>query len=74
MPWPAGIPALEHLALAEQIETLNITTDAIEHTKQLTLDHRDPFDRIIAASAVTSGMRLISSDPQMDLFVKDRVW
>lgn len=74
MPWTASVPTLEHLALAEDIVTLPITTDAIEHTKQLSLDHRNPFDRIIAASAITSGMRLVSSDRQMDVFVKDRLW
>ena len=74
LPWVASVPALEHLAIAEQIDTLSITTDAIEQTKQFALDHRDPFDRMIAACAVTYGMRLVSSDAQMDLFVRDRLW
>ena len=74
MPWTASVPALENLALAQEIETLPISTGAIEHTKQLDLIHRDPFDRIIAASAVAAGMRLVSSDAHMDHFVVDRIW
>jgi len=74
MPWTASVPALEHLALSQDIVTLPITPDAIEHTKQLSLDHKDPFDRIIAASAVVTGLRLISSDAAMDVFVDDRIW
>lgn len=74
MPWKSSVQALEHLALDQEIITLAITTDAVEHTKSLTMDHKDPFDRIIAAAAVTLGMRLVSSDCAMDLFVMDRVW
>lgn len=74
MPWTASVAALEHLATDQQIYTTPLTIDAVEHTKQLAQDHKDPFDRIIAATAVTTGLRLISSDSQMDLFVNDRIW
>lgn len=74
IPWKSSVQALEHLALDQEMMTMPITVDAIEHTKSLTMDHRDPFDRIIAAAAVTAGMRLVSSDAAMDHFVADRIW
>lgn len=73
-PWKSSVQALERLAHDQVILTLPVTTDAIEHTKSLPMDHRDPFDRIIAASAVTAGLRLVSSDAAMDVFVVDRLW
>jgi len=74
MPWTGSVPTLEHLALSQDIFTLPVTTDAVEQTKQLAPDHKDPFDRMIAASAITSGLRLVSCDAVMDLFVGDRLW
>jgi len=74
MPWKSSVQALEHLAVDQEMLTLGITTDAVEHTKLLPLDHKDPFDRIIAAAAVTAGMRLVSSDAAMDYFTVDRIW
>jgi len=32
------------------------------------VDHRDPFDRLLAAQAITEGMPLVTADPMMALF------
>ena len=37
-------------------------------------EHRDPFDRLLAAQAETEGMVLLSKDPELDQFGVRRVW
>ncbi|HEV2620181.1 MAG TPA: PIN domain-containing protein [Acidobacteriaceae bacterium] len=37
-------------------------------------NHRDPFDRIIAAQALALDIPVISKDPQLDQFGIRRVW
>ena len=37
-------------------------------------DHRDPFDRMLAAQAMTEGLSLVSADPNFDRYGIDRVW
>lgn len=34
----------------------------------LTVDHRDPFDRMLAAQAIAEGLPLVTADPVMTLF------
>lgn len=41
---------------------------------RITGDHRDPFDRMIAALALAEDMPLISSDAQLDTFGVRRIW
>ncbi|MCX5478888.1 type II toxin-antitoxin system VapC family toxin [Kaistia geumhonensis] len=40
----------------------------------LPLDHRDPFDRILAAEAIAEDMSIISIDEKLDLFPMKRLW
>jgi PIN domain nuclease of toxin-antitoxin system len=37
-------------------------------------DHRDPFDRIIAAQAIIEGAQLVTADPAMHVFGADILW
>ena len=36
--------------------------------------HRDPFDRMLAAQALTEGMTLVSNDERIDAFETRRLW
>ena len=36
--------------------------------------HKDPFDRMIAAQAISDGMVLLSNDKLMDSFGPNRIW
>jgi PIN domain nuclease of toxin-antitoxin system len=47
------------------------------HTAALTTlpyHHRDPFDRLIAATALVEGMTLVSADPAFDAYGVTRLW
>lgn len=37
-------------------------------------EHRDPFDRMLAAQAIHEDIRLVSNDTQLDPFGVRRVW
>jgi PIN domain nuclease of toxin-antitoxin system len=37
-------------------------------------EHRDPFDRILAAQAEIEGLRLVSIDPKIDTLAPVRFW
>lgn len=41
---------------------------------RLTGEHRDPFDRIIAAHALAEDIPVISPDPMLDIFGVRRLW
>lgn len=38
------------------------------------LEHRDPFDRILAAQAMIEDMSIVSIDAKLDIFRMKRVW
>lgn len=38
------------------------------------LEHRDPFDRLLAAQAIVEDMSIVSIDAKLDLFPTKRVW
>ncbi|MGI8687570.1 MAG: type II toxin-antitoxin system VapC family toxin [Thermomicrobiales bacterium] len=37
-------------------------------------DHKDPFDRLIAAQAMIEGMPLVSRDTRLDQYGVQRIW
>lgn len=41
---------------------------------RLTSEHRDPFDRMIAAQAMADDLPVISADPKLDSFGVRRIW
>jgi PIN domain nuclease of toxin-antitoxin system len=48
-----------------------------EHTAKLTdlpFHHRDPFDRLLIAQAMSEGVTLVSADGTFDAYPIQRVW
>lgn len=41
---------------------------------RLVAEHRDPFDRMIAAQALASDLPVLSADAQLDTFGVRRIW
>lgn len=54
--------------------TLPISLHHAEVAGQLPLDHRDPFDRLLAAQALTDDLALVSNDALLDRFGVRRLW
>ena len=57
-----------------QIEILLIEPLHVLSLQKLPLHHRDPFDRIIIAQAITEKLQLVSKDEQFDLYKVKRAW
>jgi len=53
---------------------LPITEEHVKQLETLPLLHRDPFDRILVASAIAEGMHLITADANIRLYVVDSIW
>lgn len=74
--WPEMEPHLEGLAecLVEQGGlTASLTNETALLASQFDWSHRDPFDRLIAATAIISGSVLISADTMFDTLSDPRL-
>jgi PIN domain nuclease of toxin-antitoxin system len=53
---------------------LDIDTESALRAGRLVAEHRDPFDRMIAAQALGQDIPILSPDPQLDQFGVRRIW
>jgi PIN domain nuclease of toxin-antitoxin system len=53
---------------------LPIDAESALRAGRLTSEHRDPFDRIIAAQALASDIPILSRDSKLDSFGIRRIW
>jgi PIN domain nuclease of toxin-antitoxin system len=74
LPLSNTLTALESIAVSQSIEILPITVQAIEYAQSMAQHHKDPFDRIIAATAATMGDILLSADTIFDKYGVARLW
>lgn len=74
LPLARSIVSLGRLAEAEGMTIVPIEMEAVEKIAQLPWHHKDPFDRIIAATALTTGDMLLSADPIFDAYGVQRMW
>jgi PIN domain nuclease of toxin-antitoxin system len=59
---------------ASDIHLLPLEAEHIDPLTTLPLHHRDPFDRLLAATAIIEGFTLVSSDIAFDLYGLTRLW
>ncbi|HBJ84911.1 MAG: type II toxin-antitoxin system VapC family toxin [Prosthecobacter sp.] len=57
-----------------QIERLQLEQSAIYLSGELPRVHSDPFDRLLAAQAIESGMTLLSPDTPLSSLGASRIW
>jgi PIN domain nuclease of toxin-antitoxin system len=55
-------------------KTLDIQRAHIFENALLPLHHRDPFDRLIVAQAITEDMHIVSNDDAFDAYSITRIW
>lgn len=63
----------EQLA-ANQFEALPVDLRHLGAVARLPYHHRDPFDRLLAAQALTEGLAIVSADPVFRKYGVKRVW
>ena len=57
-----------------RFEVLAISLPHVTMVEQLSLHHRDPFDRLLIAQAIIEGMSLVSTDKVFDQYSILRLW
>jgi PIN domain nuclease of toxin-antitoxin system len=74
LPLKSNILGLEQQVIDHGFTVIPINVMAIHEMTSLPMHHKDPFDRIIAATAMISGDILLSSDTIFDQYGLSRVW
>ncbi len=57
-----------------QYEILEISLNSIFRVQQLPFIHKDPFDRLLIAQAITENIPIVSSDLVFDQYMVSRIW
>ena len=57
-----------------EIRILPLTFADLERYITLPLHHRDPFDRILIAQAMTNSLEIVSADTAFDAYPVRRIW
>jgi len=65
---------IEQQIIINGIELLPITIDHIAVVSTLPLHHRDPFDRLLIAQAITENIPMLSADKIFDAYPIRRLW
>jgi PIN domain nuclease of toxin-antitoxin system len=60
--------------IAADIHLLPLEVEHIEPLTTLPRHHKDPFDRVIAATALVEGLTLVSADATFDAYGLTRLW
>lgn len=75
LPLPKPYPILFPAELtANDIHLLPLEPDHIEPLTTLPVHHHDPFDRLIATTAIVEGLTLVSVDATFDAYGLTRLW
>jgi len=69
-----GFSAFKDLVKNNGFIVLPIKNEYMERLFALPLIHRDPFDRLIIATALTEGLTIITADENMKKYDVARVW
>lgn len=56
------------------VQALPLTREAIFRSGELPRTHADPFDRMLAAQAIESGLTILSPDTPLSLLGASRIW
>jgi len=62
------------IAKEEEIDILPITPESLAVVENLQFHHKDPFDRIIIATAMALQVPIISKDEKFDKYEVERIW
>ena len=75
--WPEAERTVETFAETCVLNDLTILPVTLDHALKAAAfeaDHRDPFDRLLAAQSITENLTLVTVDPAFKLFGCKTVW
>ena len=72
--WPEIVPHMRALLAEQQTLSAPLTRAVAARAAALDWDHRDPFDRLIAATAIEMRWTLVSKDIEFDSLQGTHGW
>ena len=69
-----GVAGFLELLDRNDLQLLNITPGHLLELERLPLYHRDPFDRILIAAAISEGMTFVTADKDIPQYPLQCVW
>lgn len=66
--------SLGALAAAAGYEELPVTIAAAEIAARFPLEHRDPWDRLLAGQAIAQGLAIVTADPEIKKLGVQTIW
>jgi PIN domain nuclease of toxin-antitoxin system len=72
--WPADAGTVNAYVLEQGFRALPISLEHAEHAGRLRITHRDPFDRMLIAQALTEDLWLASKEKFFDEAGVKRYW
>ncbi|MDR2733036.1 MAG: type II toxin-antitoxin system VapC family toxin [Spirochaetota bacterium] len=69
-----GVPEFFSIASANGFKLLPILQEHLMQVESLPFFHRDPFDRMLVAAAISENMHVISRDSQFGLYGVPCIW
>ena len=75
--WPEAkelLAEFESAIAAEGFEQLSITVPHVRLAGLMVSDHRDPFDRLLAAQAILDGLTLVTADGKLQALGVACLW
>lgn len=72
--WPSTAGTVNTYVLGQGFRALPISLDHAERAGQLSIAHRDPFDRMLVAQAQVERLTLVSADRQFADYDVEVLW
>jgi PIN domain nuclease of toxin-antitoxin system len=72
--WPGAAGSVNAYVLGQGFRPLPILLTHAERAGQLSIAHRDPFDRVLIAQAQTEDLWLVSNEKAFDAVGVQRYW
>jgi PIN domain nuclease of toxin-antitoxin system len=71
---PDFVGQMHRVLATENLRPLPVTFADGDLAGSFAADHKDPFDRMLAAQALNHRLALVSNDPALDAFGVVRIW
>ncbi|HEY4194057.1 MAG TPA: type II toxin-antitoxin system VapC family toxin [Mucilaginibacter sp.] len=65
---------IEKYLAGKELQLLHIGFDALIKLKDLPYYHRDPFDRLLIAQAISENLTIISADRHFEAYLVEVIW
>lgn len=72
--WPADCGSVASYTRSQNFRALPVSIEHAEHSGQLRIAHRDPFDRMLIAQALIEDLWLVSNEELFDQAGVRRYW